>query len=172
MLIFLTGFPGSGKSFLGKQAAALLDYDFVDSDQLIEQKLELSVRDIFDKHGEDYFRLREAELIRSLANKNKTIVAVGGGLPCFHENMQWMAANGFTIYLEASAAFLFHRLMKEKNTRPLIEKLTDVELMIYITETLASRRSFYEMAEAKTNAETFTPAKLVSLIRKKGNLIR
>jgi len=106
-------------------------------------------------------------VVRSLSRKRQAIVAVGGGLPCFHENMEWMNANGLTVYLEASAAFLFHRLLKEKKSRPLISHLSDIELMIYITETLAARRLFYERAKFVVNAENCTPVKLSAAIRKK-----
>lgn len=166
MLIFLTGFPGSGKSFLGMQTAALLKSSFIDTDSLIEKQTGESIQAIFKKHGEDFFRNKEAEVLRSISKEKNSIVAVGGGLPCFHGNTQWMNENGQTIYLEASAAFLFHRLLKEKKTRPLIENLTDVELMIYITETLAARRIFYELASLKVNAETITPSKLAASISK------
>lgn len=167
MLIFLTGFPGSGKTFLGIQTASILKFSFVDTDSLIEKQCGESVQAIFKKHGEDFFRIKEAEVLRNISNEKNSIIAVGGGLPCFHDNMKWMNENGQTIYLEASAAFLFHRLIKEKKTRPLIEKLTDIELMIYITETLAVRRIFYEKSLIKMNAETITPSKLAHSITKK-----
>ena len=165
MLIFITGFPGSGKSFLGMQAATQLKFSFSDTDRLIEKKVGEGIHDIFKKFGEDYFRKIESEVIRSIPKNKDTIVSVGGGLPCFHDNMQWMTANGFTVYLEASAAFLFHRLVKEKSKRPLISGLSDVELMIYITETLAARRPVYEQASLKLNAETVTPARLITAIK-------
>ncbi|MCX6276081.1 MAG: hypothetical protein NTV09_12835 [Bacteroidetes bacterium] len=84
MLIFLTGFPGSGKSFLGMQAAALLKSSFIDTDLLIEKQTGESIQAIFKKHGEDFFRNKEAEVLRSISKEKKSIVAVGGGLPCFH----------------------------------------------------------------------------------------
>ncbi len=150
--------------------AALLKSSFIDTDLLIEKQTGESVQAIFKKHGEDFFRNKEAEVLRGISKKMNSIVAVGGGLPCFHGNMQWMNENGQTVYLEASAAFLFHRLLKEKMTRPLIENLTDVELMIYITETLAARRFFYEKALLKVNAETITPSRLAISTTEKINI--
>jgi shikimate kinase len=167
MKIFLIGFPGSGKSYFGKETARLTKYPFLDTDGLIEKAEGLSVKEIFEKKGEAYFREKESVVLRSLSGKRQAMIATGGGLPCFHGNMQWMNENGFTIYLEASAAMLFHRLLKEKKTRPLISALTDVELMIYITETLASRKLFYEQAHITFNAETGTPQKLFAAIAKK-----
>jgi shikimate kinase len=166
MKVFLTGFPGSGKTYLGSQAAVLLSYPFVDTDKLVEKEDDSSVQIIFREKGENYFREKEAKILRDLSGKRNVLIAAGGGLPCFHENMRFMNEAGLTVYLEASAAFLFHRLVKEKKTRPLISHLSDIELMIYITETLAARRKFYELAQLKVNAETCTPAKLASAIKK------
>jgi len=167
MKIFLTGFPGSGKSFLGKQTALLLKYPFWDTDRLVEEECGDPVPVIFEKKGEDFFRKKETAALKSLEGKRNAIIATGGGLPCFNDNMKWMNENGLTVYLESSAAFLFHRLLKEKKSRPLISRLSDIELMIYITETLVARKAFYEQAQVKVNAESCTPAKLFSAIKKK-----
>ena len=167
MKIFLTGFPGSGKTFLGSQAASLIDYPFVDTDNQIEKEEASTISSIFKDKGEGYFRETEARILRSFAKKRNAVIAVGGGLPCFHDNMEWMKSNGIVIYLEASAAFLFHRLRAEKKSRPLIAQLSDIELMIYITETIAGRREVYASADETLNAETCTAAKLASVIRKK-----
>jgi shikimate kinase len=167
MKIFLTGFPGSGKSFFGKAVAEQLDIPFYDLDELIVAETGSSIVEIFKLKGEDYFRTKESEALRTFGPKRKALIATGGGTPCFNHNMEWMNANGMTIYLEASAAFLFHRLVKDKKNRPLIAELTDIELMIYITETLAARTPDYKKSQLIVNAETYTPAKLVSAIRKK-----
>lgn len=172
MLIFLTGFPGCGKSFFGKQVAELMKYDFVDTDMLIEAKEGKTVSEIFKKYGEDYFREKESAVIRSIPVDKNILVATGGGLPCFFQNMEWMKGNGLTVYLEAGAAYLFHRLLKEKSKRPLMAEITDIELMIYITESIAARRSFYEMAEIKVNAENCTPGTLLSAINKKRSSLK
>jgi shikimate kinase len=166
MKIFLAGFPGCGKTFVGRQAAGLMKYAFQDTDEIIAGEQGLTIPEIFSQKGEDFFREKETAVLKSLEKKRNVIIATGGGLPCFHDNMQWMNEHGITVYMEASAAFLFHRLVKEKKSRPLISKLTDIELMIYITETLAARRDFYSKAAVTVNAETITPAKLVAALRK------
>ncbi|MEO8085175.1 MAG: shikimate kinase [Bacteroidota bacterium] len=167
MKIFLIGFPGSGKTYLAEKSAELLKYPLKDTDRMIELEDGETIHEIFKKQGEALFREKEAEVLRTLSKNRQAIIATGGGLPCVKGNMEWMNENGFTIYLEASAAFLFHRLLKEKKTRPLISHLTDIELMIYITETLAGRRSYYEKANLTINAETCTPVKLSSAIGRK-----
>jgi len=166
MKIFLAGFPGCGKSFLGKAAAEQLSIPFFDTDAMIAAEMGSSVQEIFKLKGEDFFRKKESEVLRSFDSKRKGLIALGGGTPCFHENMEWMNENGITIYLEASAAFLYHRLVREKKERPLISQLTDIDLMIYITETLVTRSPFYKQAKITINAETCTAAKLVAGLRK------
>ena len=166
MKIFLAGFPGSGKTFLGKVAAHQLQIPFFDTDDLVAAETGKSVAEIFKVNGEEFFRKKESEVLRSLASKRKGIIAVGGGTPCYNDNMEWMNGNGITLYLEATAAFLYHRLVKEKKSRPLISELSDIELMIYITETLVARSPFYKQAQVTLNAETLTPGKLVSAITK------
>ena len=166
MKIFLAGFPGSGKTYLGKAAAEQLDLPFYDTDVLIAEETGSSIQEIFNQNGEDFFRKKETEVLKSFASKRKGLVALGGGTPCFGDNMDWMNTNGITVHLEASAAFLYHRLVKEKKSRPLISQLSDIELMIWITETLAARSPYYKLAKISINAETCTPAKLVAAIKK------
>ncbi len=140
---------------------------FIDVDALIEESTRKTISEIFYQKGEEYFRKKEAKVLRGLLKIKKAVVATGGGLPCFGDNLDWMNENGRTVYLEASAAFLFHRLHAEKKSRPLINHLTDVELMIYITETLASRRKYYSESHIKVNAETTTAGKILASIKKK-----
>jgi len=167
MKIFLAGFPGSGKTYMGKAAAEQLDIPFFDTDALIVEETGSSIQEIFSQKGEDFFRKKESDVLKSFASKRKGLIALGGGTPCYGDNMDWMNANGITIYLEASAAFLYHRLVKEKKSRPLISQLSDIELMIWITETLAGRSLYYKQAKITINAETCTPAKLVGALKKK-----
>lgn len=167
MKLFLTGFPGSGKSFLAQEISESLGLPLIDTDSEIAKEAGESISEIFEKRGEEYFREQEADFIRSLKSRRKAVISTGGGLPCFHDNMKWMNNNGLTIYIECSAAFLFHRLLRDKLNRPLISKLNDIDLMIYITETLAQRKMWYEQAQLKINGETVTTARLLTAIQKK-----
>ena len=94
------------------------------------------------------------------------MIATGGGAPCFHDNMQWMNENGITVYLSAKSAELYHRLLTDRENRPLISSLSDIALLEFIMGTLGSRERHYDMAHVKLNAKTGTAKQAVDAIRK------
>lgn len=146
MQIYLIGFMGSGKSFTGQQLAQLLDRQFIDLDDWIEQKAGHSIREIFEQQGEAHFRKSEAEAIRQMAEQPAAVIATGGGTPCFHQNMEWMNANGLTIYLDTSPEVLFQRLKDGRDHRPLIRSMSDEGLWSYIALKLQERTPYYHRA--------------------------
>lgn len=166
MRIFLVGFMGSGKSVLGEKIAAALKIRFVDLDKKIEKQEGKTVIEIFQKRGENYFRKAEAEALRKTKRNADVVIATGGGAPCFHDNMQWMNENGITVYLSAKSAELYHRLLSERENRPLISSLSDIALLEFIMGTLGSRERFYTMAHVKLNAKTATTKQAVDAIKK------
>jgi len=146
MLFFLNGFMGSGKSHWGKIWAAQYKLGFVDLDGAIEADEGKSVVDIFESKGETYFRDVEADKLREMGALKNTIVACGGGTPCFKDNMQWMKENGITVYISATPDEILRRLAKGQEQRPLIKKLNQAELLFFIEQKLKERESFYKQA--------------------------
>jgi len=148
MLFFLIGFMGSGKSHWGKLWAAEYKIGFIDMDAEIEIAERKTVSEIFDSKGEEYFRSVEAELLRSYVDLDSSIIACGGGTPCFHKNMKWMNDHGLTIYLSATPEEILRRLMKaqQQNQRPLISKLNQAELLFFIQKKMKEREPFYSQA--------------------------
>ena len=112
MLFFLLGFMGSGKSHWGKLWAAEYKLGFIDMDEEIEINERKTVSEIFDSKGEEYFRSLEADLLRTYEKLGSSIIACGGGTPCYHDNMKWMNEHGLTIYLSAKPEEILRRLMK------------------------------------------------------------
>lgn len=151
MHIFITGFMGAGKSYLGKELAKRLHFDFVDLDELVEQLAGKSVASIFEQSGEAAFRQMEAEALRSTVLQPDLVVATGGGAPCFHENMEWMNQNGITIYFHASPSLLADRLLPEKSKRPLLAEIPDGELALFIESRLLERELFYNQSMLQFN---------------------
>ncbi len=147
MRIFLLGFMGSGKSHVGRELAALLKCPFHDLDARIEARAGCAVSEIFATRGEAAFRQMERDALRQLPDEEWSVVATGGGTPCFHDNMDWMNARGLTVFLDASPALLARRLFPERHKRPLIAHLNDMPaLTAFIESELNQRRPFYEQA--------------------------
>lgn len=147
--IFLIGMPSSGKSTLGRQLAKRLGFQFVDTDDLIENQEIASITDIFKYKGEDYFRLVESKILKGIQPNQNLIVATGGGMPCFHGGMDFIKANGTSIFLNVSPEDLLKRIQKsEVNNRPLIDKKTSQqELLASIKKRYEDRLKFYEQAD-------------------------
>lgn len=144
--IFLLGFMGSGKTKLGKRLSKLLKYSFIDLDQRIEEKEGRSISKIFKESGESYFRKAESAYLYSINNISATVVATGGGTPCFHNNMDWMLQHGKCVWIKVSNEELFRRLKDTKDKRPLLRNLTDTELKDFIREKLEERTPYYSRA--------------------------
>ena len=147
MLIFLIGFMGCGKSYVARNLAPILEIDYVDLDKHIEEKEQLTVKEIFEQKGENYFRVKEKEFIEQLDPTENLIVSTGGGAPCFFNNMQLMNEKGLTIYLNRNKEKTIWRLLKGQYKRPLIANLSAEELEKFYDEKLSSRKQYYEQAK-------------------------
>jgi len=153
MKIFLIGMPGSGKSVAARKISKLKKISFFDTDKLIEERFQMSVSDIFKEFGEKKFREFERTVLKELIfTEESFIVATGGGLPCFNENMNKMDKAGITVYLKASIETLVQRLRLSDN-RPLLYGKNDEELFMYLQETLKHRETFYASAKYMIDAD-------------------
>lgn len=119
--IFLIGMMGSGKSTVGAQLAARLALPFLDTDVAIEKMEGKAIQQIFEQEGEVYFRLLEQRFLQNLTN-DLSVVACGGGMPCFFNNMELLQAKGIVVCLDAAPALLYHRI-KDGGFRPKIQGL-------------------------------------------------
>ena len=146
MKIFLIGFMGSGKTTLGRKLASRMNYEFIDLDHKLEQQAELSIAEYFSFFGEDSFRKLEADVLRKTDYPENVIISTGGGLPCYFDNMDWMKANGKTVYLKLSPKTLAGRLESVKEERPLLQDKHGDALIAFIEEKLADREGFYSQA--------------------------
>ncbi len=152
--IFLTGFMGCGKSTLGRQLAKALDWEFIDLDNYFEDKFRTSIPLFFREFGEAGFRDAERAALLDMKEKEKVIVATGGGTPCYFDNMDFMNNNGITIYIKVAPQELANRLTASKTVRPLIRGKSGDELIGYIREKLAEREPFYNKAGIIADGET------------------
>ncbi len=142
--VFLIGMMGSGKSAVGAELAARLNLPFVDTDQAIENKEGRSIAEIFEQDGEASFRSLEQACIQEL-NAVAQVVACGGGLPCFENNIELLKDLGLVIYLEASTELLYERI-KGDERRP---KLKDFDTFALLK---TEREAVYRKAQHTIDA--------------------
>lgn len=165
MNVILIGYMASGKSTIGKILANKLHYDFIDLDDYIEKEEQTSIVNIFKSKGEIYFRkLETAHLKAILRNKNNVVLSLGGGTPCYGNNMDVILddGNSKSIYLKTGIPTLVGRLKNEKSKRPLIAHIeTDDLLTEFIGKHLFERSQFYNLAEVKITTDKKTEADIV-----------
>jgi shikimate kinase len=167
--IYLVGFMGSGKSSAGKRIASLLGYGFTDLDTLIEQQADMSVTEIFSRHGERWFRERERETLHQTVKLDDYVIACGGGTPCFFDNMEFMKKEGITCYLEVEASQLASRLRSSGTKRPLIKDIAESGLIPWIENRLEERRGFYERAAITVNGFSIDYRELICRLTDPGS---
>ena len=120
MSVSLVGLPGSGKSTVGRQLARRLQLPFVDSDHAIEAKLGCSIREYFEREGEERFRDVEEAVIEELTRKHRGVLSTGGGSVLRAKNRESLRSSGQVVYLKSSPDELFRRLRHDLN-RPLLQ---------------------------------------------------
>jgi len=119
--VVLIGFMGTGKSAIGRVVAKLLNYQFVDTDQMVEEVTGLSINQIFRKYGEVRFRSEEALAVSKLADKHNLVIATGGGVTLNPQSVEKLKKTGVFVLLTASPEVILERVSR-KNTRPLLAK--------------------------------------------------
>lgn len=164
--IILIGFMGSGKTTLAKKLAKKLNRSFFDLDKEIEKRENLTITQIFEQNGEDYFRALEFKTLKSILDKELSFVmSVGGGTPCFFDNMKIVNESGTSVYLKCSAGILTSRLINTKEKRPLIKALNEEELKTFITNKLAEREQFYKQCKFTLASDNLKVEDLLTLFQ-------
>ncbi|MCB0400697.1 MAG: shikimate kinase [Flavobacteriales bacterium] len=156
---------GSGKSTLGKKLAAKLNRPFFDLDAELEKAASMPVSAIFDQLGEVHFREMEQQLLRKLtAGNQEFVMALGGGTPCFYDNMAFINESGVSIYLKYNAGMLYSRLKSAKASRPLLSGKPDKDLEEYIVEKLAEREPVYGQSKLIVEDVNLSAEKVIVLL--------
>ncbi len=164
MKIFFIGFMGSGKTHWGKQVSEKLHLPFIDLDEQIISHEEKSITEIFSANGEEYFRLLEKDILHIITESHENFVmACGGGAPCYYNNIEYMNQSGTTIWINTPLETLFQRLIKEKETRPLIRDLSNDRLKGFIIKKFSDRKIYYEQADIIVDED---PVRLENLVEK------
>ncbi len=166
MKIVLVGYMASGKSSVGKVLAGSFDCNFIDLDEYIETKEGASITEIFAQKGEIYFRIKEIEYLKEILSLEENIIlSVGGGTPCYGENMKLINTTATAVYLKASIKILLDRLNKEKKNRPLVADLSLEKMTEFIGKHLFERAYFYEQAKLIVKIDDKTIEEIVVEIK-------
>lgn len=148
MKIVLLGYMASGKSAVGKILAERLNILFIDLDSFIEEREQLSISEIFSKKGEIYFRKKEGDYLQELIDLNESaVISLGGGTPCYGNNLEIIENKSTSFYLKASIDTIFERLKNETSQRPLVAAIETDSLKEYIAKHLFERAPYYESAD-------------------------
>ena len=150
--IFLCGYMGSGKTTLGKNLAKVMNLTFIDLDSFIETRQHKTVKEIFAEVGEEGFRHIERNCLLEVSTFEDVVISLGGGTPCFFDNMDIVNQSGQSVYLKPSEEVLLMRLIKGKHKRPLLANKSDDEILSVIREQLAWREPYYKKAHITFDA--------------------
>ena len=158
---------GAGKTTVGRQLADKLNRPFVDLDDVIEKKADLTIPSIFEKYGEQYFRQIETDCLWRIAHYPGNVIATGGGIILIANNRKLMKDTGITVYLKWPTVTLFQRIQNSTH-RPLLKGLDQSQLFQHIERMLKERQPFYEQADIIIDGNEGTAAdEIVELILQK-----
>ncbi|RZK42247.1 MAG: dephospho-CoA kinase [Pedobacter sp.] len=165
MKVFLIGFMGCGKSTKARQLANKLNCPVIDLDAVIVAQQKQSIAEYFSEYGEKSFRELERETLKNYPYPETCIIATGGGLPCFFDNMDWMNENGRTVYLQMTPPQLVSRL-HNREKRPLLKGMDDEQLLAFVKLKLEERNPFYTQAQLVVDAFSLEVDELVASLKR------
>ena len=146
-MIYLTGMMGSGKSELGSAAARILNLPFYSTDDMAEQSAGMTITEMFERHGEEYFRDVESEILRKVSSLPFGIVSTGGGIVLRKQNRDLMSATGKVLWLHRDIAETAATL--DPSGRPLLKGGNHALFSIY-----EARLPLYRQADGEFTGNT------------------
>jgi shikimate kinase len=158
--LVLLGMMTVGKTTLGKIVAKNLGLSFIDTDKHIEKKNSMSVKEIFEKKGEKFFRLEEKREINKILKKNEYVISLGGGAFIDKSLRNNVLRNSISIWLDLNIKILSRR-SKWNKKRPLLKKTNNFEIIRDIYE---KRKNIYKMANHKILCDNLTKKSIASMI--------
>lgn len=161
MKIFLIGPMGSGKSTIGKVLSERLEYDFYDTDKLVEKVVGKKIKEIFEQNGEQYFRLKESEELDKTRKLKNAVIATGGGIIENEKNRLFLKEEKKVIFLDSSIERQYDRT-KESQKRPLLNNGDSMKILKNLYQ---KRLSFYlEVSKLKISMDNLTEGKIFEKI--------
>ncbi len=145
--IILLGYMCAGKTTVGRQLAQEMGYFFYDLDWYIEERYHKKVSEIFAEQGEEKFRDLERRMLHEVAEFQNVVVSLGGGTPCFFDNMDYINSVARSVYMKATPETLLSHIAISKGRRPLLEGKSPEELDSFVRQQLQEREPYYSKAQ-------------------------
>jgi shikimate kinase len=165
MLIFIIGYMGAGKTTLGKRLADHLNYHFYDMDDMFEISSGYSIGYYFEKFGEAAFRQKEREILFDHLEDAQTVIATGGGTPCYSDNMEMMNKKGLTVFIDTRFETIMARLEGKMHDRPMLKHIPHEQLPSFIHEHMKNRNEYYSKAIIRVDGEAVNMEELSAMIK-------
>lgn len=145
--IILIGMSGAGKTTLGESLSISLKLPFIDTDEEVENVTKTTIVEIFKNQGELEFRNQEAFVLKQLNGFTRSVIAIGGGAPCFNDQIELLLELGIVVYLDVSLDVLINRIRGNLDSRPLYRGLSSDQIIEQSTALMKERIPFYSKAD-------------------------
>ena len=156
---------GSGKTLVSKELSILNNFKIFDLDTEISKQNNSSIAEIFKKKGEIFFRKTEKEVLEKILSTEKNIIlSLGGGTPCYYNNIDSINEKTISVFLKTNVKTLAQRLSSEKDKRPLIQNISNEDLPEFIAKHLFERNPFYNQAKITINTDNLSAREIAEEI--------
>lgn len=164
--VFLIGYRCTGKTTVGRRLAKILDRPFVDTDAVLESRFEVSIADMVEQNGWDYFRQKESRVLEDLDLGAAPVVATGGGIVLSEANRNFMAKSGYCVWLYADESTIVRRLVLDAGTTDHRPALTKEGIETETRKILAARDPLYRsLARVTINTADHSPEAAALMIK-------
>ena len=156
---------GSGKTLVSKELSNLNNFKIFDLDTEISKQNNRSITEIFKEKGEIFFRKTEKEVLEKILSTEKNIIlSLGGGTPCYYNNINRINEKTISVFLKTNVKTLAQRLSSEKDKRPLIQNISNEDLPEFIVKHLFERNPFYNQAKITINTDNLSAREIAEEI--------
>jgi shikimate kinase len=167
------GYMGSGKTLVSKELSILNNFKIFDLDTEISKQNNRSITEIFKEKGEIFFRKTEKEVLEKILSTEKNIIlSLGGGTPCYYNNIDSINEKTISVFLKTNVKTLAQRLSSEKDKRPLIQNISNEDLPEFIAKHLFERNPFYNQAKITINTDNLSTKEIAEEILTQIKLIQ